>query len=92
MAEVERELMKHMKHAAGGEQAAAAAAEVEVAQLREIVRRFAFVGDASVWGAAAESAAGLAQVRVASSSVPYSDEKVANREIRVWHFVKENGY
>jgi hypothetical protein len=22
----------------------------------------------------------------------YSDEKVANREIRVWHFVIENGY
>jgi hypothetical protein len=22
----------------------------------------------------------------------YSDEKVANREIRVWHFVLENGY
>jgi hypothetical protein len=23
---------------------------------------------------------------------PYSEEKVANREIRVWHFVIENGY
>jgi hypothetical protein len=23
---------------------------------------------------------------------PYSDQKVANREIRVWHFVIENGY
>jgi hypothetical protein len=23
---------------------------------------------------------------------PYCDEKVANREIRVWHFVIENGY
>jgi hypothetical protein len=23
---------------------------------------------------------------------PYSDGKVANREIRVWHFVIENGY
>jgi hypothetical protein len=22
----------------------------------------------------------------------YSDEKVANRDIRVWHFVIENGY
>jgi hypothetical protein len=22
----------------------------------------------------------------------YSDQKVANREIRVWHFVIENGY
>jgi hypothetical protein len=25
-------------------------------------------------------------------SSTYSDEKVANREIRVWHFVIENGY
>jgi hypothetical protein len=24
--------------------------------------------------------------------LPYGDEKVANREIRVWHFVIENGY
>jgi hypothetical protein len=24
--------------------------------------------------------------------VPYGDVKVANREIRVWHFVIENGY
>ena len=24
--------------------------------------------------------------------VAYSDEKVANRDIRVWHFVIENGY
>ena len=24
--------------------------------------------------------------------VRYSDEKVANRDIRVWHFVIENGY
>ena len=24
--------------------------------------------------------------------VHYCDEKVANREIRVWHFVIENGY
>jgi hypothetical protein len=30
----------------------------------------------------------------ASARVPAacSDEKVANREIRVWHFVIENGY
>jgi hypothetical protein len=24
--------------------------------------------------------------------LPYSDEEVANREIRVWHFVVEKGY
>ena len=28
----------------------------------------------------------------AGGCVAYSDEKVANREIRVWHFVIENGY
>jgi hypothetical protein len=24
--------------------------------------------------------------------LPYSDEKVANRDTKVWHFVIENGY
>ena len=28
----------------------------------------------------------------AASSSSYCDQKVANREIRVWHFVVENGY
>jgi hypothetical protein len=27
-----------------------------------------------------------------TAQVTYSDEKVANRDIRVWHFVIENGY
>jgi hypothetical protein len=27
-----------------------------------------------------------------ASATPYSDEKVANREIRIWHFVIEHGY
>jgi hypothetical protein len=28
----------------------------------------------------------------ADSRLGYGDEKVANRDIRVWHFVIENGY
>jgi hypothetical protein len=30
--------------------------------------------------------------RLQACTPSYSDEKVANREIRVWHFVIENGY
>jgi hypothetical protein len=33
-----------------------------------------------------------ARLGPARPSPPYGDEKVANREIRVWHFVIENGY
>jgi hypothetical protein len=29
---------------------------------------------------------------MSSAIALYCDEKVANREIRVWHFVMENGY
>jgi hypothetical protein len=32
------------------------------------------------------------QLQSAVRSPPYCDEKVANREIRVWHFVIEKGY
>jgi hypothetical protein len=42
-----------------------------------------------------EVAAAAADTPVAtceSTALRYSDEKVANREIRVWHFVIENGY
>ena len=38
-------------------------------------------------GAAAPTPAAALALRAA-----YGDEKVANREIRVWHFVIENGY
>jgi hypothetical protein len=30
--------------------------------------------------------------RLSAAAVEYCDEKVANREIRVWHFVIEKGY
>jgi isoleucyl-tRNA synthetase len=33
-----------------------------------------------------------AQLEVREGGGAYSDAKVANREIRVWHFVIENGY
>jgi hypothetical protein len=31
-------------------------------------------------------------ILIAGASAVYCDEKVANRDIRVWHFVIENGY
>jgi len=58
LATVERALMEHMpKSSDGGEEQEA---EAMVAQLREIVRRYASAGEGPVWGAAAESVAGLA--------------------------------
>jgi hypothetical protein len=32
------------------------------------------------------------QQRPPAAPPPYRDEKVANREIRIWHLVVENGY
>lgn len=54
--------MEHMPKPSAGVKAQTGEAEAEavVAQLREIVRRFASVGEGPVWGAAAESVAGLA--------------------------------
>jgi hypothetical protein len=46
-------------------------------------------------GATLGPARGATADRIVGSAVcptPYSGEKVANREIRVWHFVIENGY
>jgi hypothetical protein len=38
------------------------------------------------------AASGRTNVTFASSPFTYSDEKGANRDIRVWHLVIENGY
>jgi hypothetical protein len=77
------------------------AASVE--RWRPVVRRFSSCDTAS--SAATSSSRKLAtffdrtaastpqvQLTPLASSTTYSDEKVANREIRVWHFVIENGY
>jgi hypothetical protein len=45
------------------------------------------LGDAGSFLSNKQMAKVLSEVRAA-----YSDAKVANREIRVWHFVIENGY
>ena len=49
------------------------------------------VSDHACLATAGVDAARAAQL-ITSLSEVCSDEKVANREIRVWHFVIENGY
>ena len=51
-----------------------------------------YVGFVVVISPVASSFVGTGAVFSTSAATSYSDEKVANREIRVWHFVIENGY
>jgi hypothetical protein len=61
-----------------------------------VARTKGYTYDAKVWalylveGPFSVAPCQTTLVRIAPKS--YSDEKVANREIRVWHFVIENGY
>jgi hypothetical protein len=41
---------------------------------------------------AVDSGDGGGGLRSLETPAPYSDEKVANRDTKVWHFVIKNGY